>query len=287
MCVVTIAFPPSKNFEEYLKDFIRQHFTVVENRVDLMARHAYRKIIVICKRGPRGKVPSSKEIERALDAAFNPSVFGETLEDIMKLQRAAASSSVNDEEDEEGSMQPQDVELKVPKILMFLTESIIQLNGFKSEGIFRVPGDADEVNDLKVRIEKGIYSLGDIHDPNVPGSLLKFWMRDLAEPLIPGSKYEACIDIGRLEGRNGAEQAVKLIESLPEVNKAVAIYVINFLKKAAAPENQVVTKMTIANIAMVFAPNFLRCPSDNPICIFENTKFEQSFLRKLIEWSPF
>ncbi len=48
------------------------------------------------------------------------------------------------------------------------------------------------------------------------------------------------------------------------------------------PENQKRTKMTIANIAMVFAPNFLRCPSDDPFIIFQNTKFEQKFLSILI-----
>jgi hypothetical protein len=40
----------------------------------------------------------------------------------------------------------------------------------------------------------------------------------------------------------------------------------------ADPANQPFTKMSFANIAMVFAPNFLRCPSDDPMVIFENTK---------------
>jgi len=40
--------------------------------------------------------------------------------------------------------------------------------------------------------------------------------------------------------------------------------------------------MNIHNLAMVFAPNFLRCPSDNLAVIFENTKYEQAFLRTLL-----
>lgn len=40
--------------------------------------------------------------------------------------------------------------------------------------------------------------------------------------------------------------------------------------------------MNVHNLAMVFAPNFLRCPSENLAVIFENTKYEQAFLRTLL-----
>ena len=40
--------------------------------------------------------------------------------------------------------------------------------------------------------------------------------------------------------------------------------------------------MNVHNLAMVFAPNFLRCPSDNLAIIFESTKYEQAFLRTLL-----
>lgn len=41
--------------------------------------------------------------------------------------------------------------------------------------------------------------------------------------------------------------------------------------------------MNVVNLAMVFAPNFLRCPSANLTTIFENSKYEQTFLKTLIE----
>lgn len=41
--------------------------------------------------------------------------------------------------------------------------------------------------------------------------------------------------------------------------------------------------MNVVNLAMVFAPNFLRCPSVNLTTIFENSKYEQTFLKTLIE----
>jgi hypothetical protein len=87
----------------------------------------------ICKTGPRGKIPLQQEIERAQEAPFQASLFNETLEDIMRAQ---------DEEDASVGRAC----TPLPKILLFLTDAILKLNGCKTEGIFRVPGDADMVN---------------------------------------------------------------------------------------------------------------------------------------------
>lgn len=40
--------------------------------------------------------------------------------------------------------------------------------------------------------------------------------------------------------------------------------------------------MNVHNLAMVYAPNFLRCPSDSLTTVFENSKYEQAFVRTLI-----
>lgn len=50
----------------------------------------------------------------------------------------------------------------------------------------------------------------------------------------------------------------------------------------AQPSNVSVTKMDVNNLAMVMAPNCLRCQSDDPRVIFENTRKEMSFIRLLI-----
>lgn len=51
----------------------------------------------------------------------------------------------------------------------------------------------------------------------------------------------------------------------------------------AAPENANVTKMDTNNLAMVMAPNCLRCESDDPKVMFENTRKEMAFMRILIQ----
>jgi hypothetical protein len=41
--------------------------------------------------------------------------------------------------------------------------------------------------------------------------------------------------------------------------------------------------MDANNIAMIWAPNCLRCQSDNPLVIFENARKELLFMRIIIE----
>jgi hypothetical protein len=40
--------------------------------------------------------------------------------------------------------------------------------------------------------------------------------------------------------------------------------------------------MDASNLSMVFAPNFLRCPSSDPAVIMENTRKEMAFVKTLI-----
>jgi hypothetical protein len=165
----------------------------------------------------------------------------------------------------------------VPRILPALADAIVRLQGQKSEGIFRVPGDAEGVSDLRCRIDKNDYNFDYLTDPNIPSSLLKLWLRELADPLIPDEFYPACIAVGQKMDFKEKEQecireAHEIVASLPDTNRAVCKFMLKFLKMVADPQNQPFTKMTAANVAMVFAPNFVRCPSDDPVVIFENTK---------------
>lgn len=66
--VVLITFPPSKNFEPYVRSFVQQK-TVgeanKEGRIDVMARYCLKRLEMVSKKGPRGKAPTVAEIEIA------------------------------------------------------------------------------------------------------------------------------------------------------------------------------------------------------------------------------
>lgn len=177
-----------------------------------MSQHLSATLKRICARGAKGKVLTAAEIERAKISPFKPSIFDESLETIMSLPVHVGDG------------------LKIPKIVPFLTNAILEMKGTQSEGIFRVPGDAEEVTDLRVRIENGHYNIGEISDPNVPASLLKYWLRHLSEPLITAEHYDACI-----RGSENAEQAIRIVNSLPDVNRRIVLFMMQFVqvKKAA------------------------------------------------------
>lgn len=155
--------------------------------------------------------------------------------------------------------------LQVPLVLPFLADGILALGGTKSEGIFRIPGDGDNVSDLKIRIERGYYNLEGVDDPHVPASLLKLWLRELADPLVPTELYNDCVACAK-----DPDACTQMVARLPTINRRVVLFVISFLQLFLEEKIQSVTKMTSANLALVMAPNLLRCDSDSMTVVFTN-----------------
>lgn len=158
--------------------------------------------------------------------------------------------------------------LRVPIILPFLADGILALGGTKSEGIFRIPGDSDSVSELKLRIDKGYYTLDGFDDPTVLASLLKLWLRELCDPLVPDEMYNDCITNSK-----DPEACVQIVKRLPTINRRVVLFIVSFLQLFLEDKIQAVTKMTSANLALVMAPNLLRCSSESMAIVFTNAQY--------------
>jgi hypothetical protein len=158
---------------------------------------------------------------------------------------------------------------QVPIVLPFLTDGILALGGTRTEGIFRVPGDGDAVAALRVRLDRGQYTLADADDPHVPASALKLWLRELQAPLVPAEMYDACVAAAatREPGR-----CVEMVRRLPTVNRRVVLFLVSFLKMFLDERAQEATKMTPVNLALVMAPNLLRCESESMAVVFTNAQ---------------
>ncbi|XP_019635329.1 PREDICTED: LOW QUALITY PROTEIN: rho GTPase-activating protein 39-like [Branchiostoma belcheri] len=277
MAICLTFFPPSPKFHSFLESYVTKNqdpiadvmaMTQVVSVLPVLQGVPVTKYAKICgkrlerifKSGARHgtKKPSFEEINQSRNTIFNPSMFGTTLEEIMEMQKDRFP------------------DYTLPWIQTVLSEEVLRLQGTETEGIFRVPGDIDSVNELKLMCDQ--WQLPECDDPHVPSSLLKLWYRELAEPLIPHKFYEDCV-----EHYEDVEKVLNVVNSLPEINRLVLCYLVRFLQVFSAPQNVTQTKMDASNLAMVMAPNCLRCPLDDPKVIFENTRKEMSFLRTLLQ----
>lgn len=228
--------------------------------ISTYAKFCYRKLQkVAITGGKKGlRKPTLEEIDHSRRAIVTPSLFGSSLEEVMERQRELFPDR------------------KLPWVQVQLSQYVLALGGAQTEGIFRVPGDIDEVNALKLQVDQWRIP-ENLSDPNVPASLMKLWYRELEEPLIPMNFYKQCVN-----NCDDPVAAIAVVQSLPELSRLVLCYFIHFLQVFAQPSNVAITKMDVNNLAMVMAPNCLRCQSDDPRIIFENTRKEMSFLRMLI-----
>ncbi|XP_028848917.1 rho GTPase-activating protein 39 isoform X2 [Denticeps clupeoides] len=297
MAVSLAFFSPSPKFRRYLEGYIQRHvepsndkkvLQYIQEQQDMKnkknsksrkkrkqnnepeekeglpistyAKYCYRKLQkVAITGGKKGlRKPTLEEIDHGRNAIVTPSLFGSALEEIIERQ---------------SQLFP---ERRLPWVQVQLSQYVLGLGGAQTEGIFRVPGDIDEVNALKLQVDQWKIP-ENLSDPNVPASLLKLWYRELEEPVIPQGFYSQCIS-----NYEDPEAAISVVQALPELNRLVLCYFIHFLQVFAQPVNVSKTKMDVNNLAMVMAPNCLRCQSDDPRVIFENTRKEMSFLRMLI-----
>ncbi|KFH68579.1 hypothetical protein MVEG_05389 [Podila verticillata NRRL 6337] len=260
--ILLITFSPSKNLHDYLASFLTQHATSALHPIPVMAQHCNDLLRRISKRGSRAKQLTLVEIARAQEAAFRPSVFEATLERLMGRQMAAGGEWAA---------------WRVPRLMVFLKESVINLGGLHTEGIFRISGDLGAVAELRARIELGNYDISGISDPHVPCSLLRLWIRDLPEPVIPYDMYQLCI-----QGAQDKDAVARIVNSLPMWHKEMIIYLVSFLKTFNNATVRESTKMSLSNLAMVFAPTLLQCSSDDAPMLMGHLQAERTFVSTLI-----
>ncbi|XP_055585315.1 uncharacterized protein LOC129738155 [Uranotaenia lowii] len=275
LIAICLSFvPPSPTFQPALLGYINRHrdpsFATsfpevgkwpIHVQISHYATIACRRLDRIGSSGRKqAKKPGEDDINQAREQIFRDSMFGNTLSEVMDLQKDKFPDR------------------QLPWIQTTLSEQVLLLNGKQTEGIFRVPADVDEVSLLKNRIDRWEFpeNKGTM-DAHAPASLLKLWYRELYDPLIPDELYDECV------ATEDPVEVAAIVEKLPKINRLVLTYLVHFLQQFSLPDVVANTKMDSSNLAMVFAPNLLRCQSQDPKVILENARKEMAFMRTLIQ----
>jgi Rho GTPase-activating protein 39 len=264
MAIATNFVPATKKFSPFIEGYIGRHTTGSQvGRVQQYAEHCLKKLIRIHEQGAKKgvKAVTESEVQQAQKNIFDPSMFSSSLEEIMEAQQRFAPA-----------------DLAIPWVVTTLVEAVLESGAQTTEGIFRVPGDIDAVNMLKVALDRGEkIAPGSFGEPHVPASTLKMWFRELSDPLIPEVLYEECVNASR-----DIAASLAALDKMPALNRKLLTYIVRFLQVVGDPDNHATTKMNHENLSMVWAPNFLRCPSDNPMEILQFAKREMTFTRNLV-----
>jgi len=179
----------------------------------------------------------------------------------------------------------------IDPLLLFvkLTERLESLGGLSTEWIFRSPGDDTVVNDLLVRViaADGFDEIDEIliecEEPKDAASLLSRWIRK-QDDMVPQSKYESWETLSELAGddefEDAAEEAAETcVVGLPQPGQSLLRGLIKFLQKIDAGP----TKMTPANLGMVFGPTVVPRPDAEPMELLQHVKADAAFVTALIE----
>ncbi|NWT12033.1 RHG22 protein, partial [Vireo altiloquus] len=205
-----------------------------------------------------------KAIRRVIWAPFGGGIFGQRLEDTVQYERKYGQ--------------------RLAPLLVEQCVDFIRERGLTEEGLFRMPGQANLVKDLQDSFDCGEKPLFDSNtDVHTVASLLKLYLRELPEPVIPFAKYEDFLSCGQLLSKDegeGTQELVKQVKNLPQANYNLLKYICKFLDEVQAHSS--VNKMSVQNLATVFGPNILRPKMEDPVTMMEGTSLVQHLMTVLI-----
>ncbi|XP_039565369.1 rho GTPase-activating protein 22 isoform X4 [Passer montanus] len=191
-------------------------------------------------------------------------IFGQRLEDTVQHERKYGQ--------------------RLAPLLVEQCVDFIRERGLTEEGLFRMPGQANLVKDLQDSFDCGEKPLFDSNtDVHTVASLLKLYLRELPEPVIPFAKYEDFLSCGQLLSKDegeGTQELVKQVKNLPQANYNLLKYICKFLDEVQAHSS--INKMSVQNLATVFGPNILRPKMEDPVTMMEGTSLVQHLMTVLI-----
>ncbi|XP_028906015.1 protein FAM13B isoform X2 [Ornithorhynchus anatinus] len=151
---------------------------------------------------------------------------------------------------------------EVPFIVRHVVDYIEEHGGLEQEGLFQVNGNAETVEWLRQRYDNG-EDVDLVKEADVPSaiSLLRFFLQELPEPVIPGSLHIHLMQLSR-DDNNEDEFGRKLrfvLQQLPPVNYSLLKFLCRFLANVASHHEEV---WSASSLAAVFGPDVFHIYTD-------------------------
>jgi len=189
----------------------------------------------------------------SLGQTFRMPVFGVPLEMVMRYQ-------------EQGY-----IPIVVQKCIRFLWPHA------SKEGLFRVAGLKSELDRIVKAFDEGqMLKFDETYEVHVVAGVLKQFFRSLPEPIMTFEMYRPMLETQEISDEKERVQKLRrLCDRLPECNHALLESFFLFLKHIVDDEHNL---MGARNIAIIFAPSFLRCKNETPAQFMSDQQAVQGVL---------
>eukprot|EP00013_Stygamoeba_regulata_P011628 CAMPEP_0177681526 /NCGR_PEP_ID=MMETSP0447-20121125/30767_1 /TAXON_ID=0 /ORGANISM="Stygamoeba regulata, Strain BSH-02190019" /LENGTH=611 /DNA_ID=CAMNT_0019190957 /DNA_START=9 /DNA_END=1841 /DNA_ORIENTATION=+ len=130
---------------------------------------------------------------------------------------------------------------------------------------FRVSALSAEVDSFATAYDLGLpVNSSEFSDAHVAAGLMKQWLRELPEPLIPFSMYDTVCSIAKFckDEQLKREYMHQLIYALPQPNQTIMVRLMELLDLVL--ENEKDNLMTPKNLGVVFGPNIIWAKEETP-----------------------
>ncbi|XP_009887210.1 PREDICTED: beta-chimaerin isoform X6 [Charadrius vociferus] len=162
----------------------------------------------------------------------------------------------------------------------------VRCSGLKSEGLYRVSGFTEHIEDVKMAFDrdgdKADISASIYPDINIITGALKLYFRDLPIPVITYDTYSKFIEAAKISNPDERLEAIhEVLMLLPAAHYETLRYLMIHLKKVTLHEKE--NFMNAENLGIVFGPTLMRPPEDSTLATLNDMRYQKLIVQILIE----
>jgi hypothetical protein len=264
--IVASFVPASDLAQDDVKAHLAAHASRKGDPFAEIARFTFIRFSARCSIGPVSEIPSNAVIAKIPSEVASAEVtFGGSIDEQLWRQRRTHP------------------ELTVPLLLDALANAILVKGAERSEGLFRLSGNAARVQEIVAAINRGAdltTTLARV-ELNDLTQLFKSWFTALPERIIFGRYTEELMTVYET-----TKDYRGFIAKLPPAHANILKFLSEFLKRLAVFEPA--TKMSIKNYAIIFAAAIVAPgPPTDQFAAVRNTVVSQEFLLFVLrDWDP-
>uniref|UniRef100_A0A8C4TE29 Beta-chimaerin n=1 Tax=Erpetoichthys calabaricus TaxID=27687 RepID=A0A8C4TE29_ERPCA len=162
----------------------------------------------------------------------------------------------------------------------------IEERGLNSEGLYRVSGFTEHIEDVKMSFDrdgdKADISADTYADINIITGALKLYFRELPIPVITYDAYPKFIEAAKITNPESRLEAInEALLLLPPAHYETLRYLMTHLKKVTTNEKD--NFMNAENLGIVFGPTLMRPPDQNTLTTLNDMRYQKLIVQLLIE----